>query len=96
MWLSFLVAGLVQRDEVDGDRWVLLLRVSTGPQLDGMSSDAQLSNLQQEVDEIEGEIVEEFEALFDGRLNTTSNVVRSFKSNLTDVEYDDLIPFVIK
>ena len=85
MWLSFLVAGLVQRDEVDGDRWVLLLRVSTGPQLDGMSSDAQLSNLQQEVDEIEGEIVEEFEALFDGRLNTTSNVARSFKSNITNI-----------
>jgi DNA invertase Pin-like site-specific DNA recombinase len=84
MWLSFLVAGLVQRDEVDGNRWVLLSRVSTAPQLDGMSSDAQLSNLEQEVDEMNGEIVEEVE-----RAESAASMDRESLEEIATMAEDD-------
>lgn len=61
IWFSFLLFGLIQRDELKGLRWVLLSRVSTGKQLDGMSSKAQLGNLEQEVKKAEGETKEVFE-----------------------------------
>jgi DNA invertase Pin-like site-specific DNA recombinase len=61
LWLSFLLVGLIQRDELKGHRWVLLSRVSTGKQLDGMSSEAQLGNLEQEADQTDGEVIQAFE-----------------------------------
>lgn len=61
LWLSFLLVGLIQRDELKGQRWVLLSRVSTGKQLDGMSSEAQLGNLEQEADQADGEVIQAFE-----------------------------------
>jgi DNA invertase Pin-like site-specific DNA recombinase/DNA-directed RNA polymerase subunit RPC12/RpoP len=53
----FLVIGLLNSDEVEGDRWAILSRVSTGSQLDGMSPDAQVDNLEAAVDRTSGDII---------------------------------------
>lgn len=56
-WLSFILVGFIQRDEVNGLRWLLLARVSTNAQLDGVSIDAQLEYLKEEVKKASGKIV---------------------------------------
>lgn len=57
-WLSFIVVGFIQRDDVDGLRWLLLARVSTNAQLDGVSIEAQIDYLKTEVKKASGKIIE--------------------------------------
>ncbi|WP_157231307.1 recombinase family protein [Halostagnicola larsenii] len=56
-----LLLGLLRRDKVDGDRWALLSRVSTGPQMAGQSTERQLDNLEKEVNSVDGDVRKEVE-----------------------------------
>ncbi|MCU4752637.1 recombinase family protein [Halobacteria archaeon AArc-curdl1] len=56
-----LLFGIMRRDEVEGDRWGLIARVSTGPQMKSESTDRQLENLRKEVEASDGTIKKEFE-----------------------------------
>lgn len=83
-WFSFLLVGFIQRDELKELRWVLLSRVSTGKQLDGMSSEAQLGNLEQEVEQADGEIID----IFEGAESAASVARESLEEIATLAEQD--------
>ena len=54
------VFGLLRPEDFQNERWVILSRVSTGSQLDGMSQEAQIDNQQSEIDQTDGELVNVF------------------------------------
>lgn len=57
----FFMFGLLRRNDVNEDRWVVFTRVSSDSQLGNTSTETQLTDLENEVNRMEGEIVETFE-----------------------------------
>jgi site-specific DNA recombinase len=56
----FLLAGLLDRDEVDGDQWAIISRVSSPDQEGDGSLDVQNEELRDEIEKADGEVVKSF------------------------------------
>lgn len=76
--------GLLRPDDVDGDRWVMISRVSTGSQLGNTSTETQLSDLKNEMNRMDGNEVKVFEGA-----ESAATMERDSVSKIADMAEND-------